>query len=357
MMNVNGKKKHQKSSSETLGREIINALRKKDTFVSGEEISRCLNITRAGLWKKIQNLRQRGYSIDAVPSKGYRLRSSPDIPTEEEVHTVFRGNRIGRKIVFHHETTSTNDLAMEMSHQRGNTASKTFHYSLKGNKGGLDGTVIIADTQNSGRGRFGRTWISPPGVNLYFTVILEPFLPANKVSLITLMAAVVVASAIRKHTSIRAGIKWPNDILVGTKKVGGILTEMRSDADMIHFMAVGIGVNVNMASDTVPENLRPLITSLKAEKGRPVSRVQLLGMILSQFEYWYTQLIKKGRKTLIREWMRLNFTIGNNVRVKTQNRVVSGTADGISDDGELFVRLASGAVEKVFSGEVTILND
>ncbi|UCF87721.1 MAG: biotin--[acetyl-CoA-carboxylase] ligase [Nitrospiraceae bacterium] len=352
-----GRKNTKKPRSETLSEEIINALRETDTFVSGEEISRRLNITRAGLWKKIQNLRQRGYSIDAVPSKGYRLRSSPDIPTEEEVHSVFRGNRIGRKIVFHHETTSTNDLAMEMSHQREHTVSKTYQYSLKGSKSELDGTVIVADTQKNGRGRFGRTWISPPGVNLYFTVILEPFLPANEVSLITLMAAVAVASAIRKHTSIRAGIKWPNDILVGRKKVGGILTEMRSDTDMIHFMAVGIGVNVNMASDSVPEDLRPLITSLKEEKGRPVSRVQLLGMILSQLEYWYTQLIKKGRKTLISEWMRLNFTIGNNVRVKTQNRIVSGTADGISDDGELFVRLASGAVERVFSGEVTILKD
>jgi BirA family biotin operon repressor/biotin-[acetyl-CoA-carboxylase] ligase len=356
-MNVNGKKKYQKSRSETLSVQIINALRKTDAFVSGEEISRCLNITRAGLWKKIQNLRQRGYSIEAVPSKGYRLRSSPDMPTEEEVHTVFRGVRIGRKIVFHHETTSTNDLAMEMSHQRENTVSKAYQHSFKGGKGRLDGMVIIADTQKSGRGRFGRTWISPPGVNLYFTVILEPFLPANEAPLITLMAAVAVVSAIREYTGIRAGIKWPNDILVGTKKVGGILTEMRSDADMIHFMAVGIGVNVNMASDTVPEHLRPLVSSLKEEKGRPVSRVRLLGMILSQLEYWYTQLFKKGKKALMSEWMHLNITIGNNVRVKTQTKIVSGTADGISDDGELFVRLASGTVEKVFSGEVTILKD
>jgi BirA family biotin operon repressor/biotin-[acetyl-CoA-carboxylase] ligase len=356
-MNVSGKKRHQKNRSEFLSEQIIKSLREKDTFVSGEEISRHFNITRAGLWKKIQKLRQRGYSIEAVPSKGYRLCSSPDIPTEEEIRSVFRGVRIGRKIVFHQETTSTNDLAMEMSYQRDKTDSKAYQHSPTGNKGRLDGTVIIADAQKSGRGRFGRTWISPPGVNLYFTVVLEPYFPANEASLITLMAAVAVASAIRKYTGIRAGIKWPNDILVGTKKVGGILTEMKSEADMIHFMAVGIGVNVNMAPDSVPEHLRPLVTSLKEEKAKPVSRVKLLGVILSQIEYWYTQLLKNGKKVLMSEWMRLNITIGNNVRVKTQNKVLSGTADGISDDGELLVRLASGEVKKIFSGEVTILKN
>lgn len=341
-----------------MSKQIIEFLRNKDNFISGEQISKSLGITRAGIWKKVKVLRQKGYLIEAVPSKGYKLLSSPDIPTKEEIRAVFKGDIIGREIIFYDVTTSTNEKAMEIGQLRNSVTNQMYRHESQLRKGRLlDGTIIIADAQEQGRGRFGRNWVSPPRVNLYFTVLLEPLFLPKESSVITLMAAVAVVSAIREHVTLNAAIKWPNDILIGNKKVGGILTEMKSDIDRIHFVAVGIGVNVNMSLSMLPKNVRALATSLKEEKGETINRVELLGVILAKLEYWYKTLLKGRRKALLNEWLRLNSTIGNKVRVKTQDRIISGIAEGISDDGELIVRPFSGAVEKVYAGEVTILKN
>ena len=317
--------------------QIIKLLRGKSGFVSGEEISKSLGITRAGIWKKIVALRQRGYLIEAVPSKGYKLLNSPDIPTKEEIQAVLRGDIIGREVIFYEVTGSTNDRVMEIG------------------AGGLEGTVVIADAQEHGRGRFGREWISPPRVNLYFTVLLKPLFSPKEAAIITLMAVVATVSAIREYTGLNSVIKWPNDILIGNKKVGGILTEMKSDMDRIEFIAVGVGINVNMPLSMLPRSLRPFTTSLRLEKGVPVNRVELLGAILASLEHWYKGILRGRKKALISKWKHFDSTIGKKVSVKTQDRVISGTAEGISDEGELIVRLFSGAVEKVCAGEVTIL--
>lgn len=340
-----------------MSEQIIKFLRNRDGFISGEEISKSLGITRAGIWKKVKTLRQRGYLIEAVPSKGYKLLYSPDIPTKGEIRAVFKGDIIGREIVFYEVTTSTNERAMEIGQLRNSVTSRSYRHQSQRRKGRLEGTVVIADAQEQGRGRLGRGWVSPPRVNLYFTVLLEPLFSPKEVSILTLMTAVAVVSAIREYVDLNAVIKWPNDILIGNKKVGGILTEMKSDIDRINFVAVGIGVNVNMPLSMLPKNVRSVATSLKEEKGEPINRVELLGVILAKLEYWYKVLLKGKRKALLSEWLRLNSTIGNKVKVKTQDRIISGIAEGISGDGELIVRLFSGAVEKVYAGEVTILKD
>ncbi len=326
-----------------MSERIIEYLRNRNDFVPGEEISRSLGITRAAIWKKVKNLRKEGYLIEAVPSKGYKLRPSPDTLTEKEIRTVFEGNIIGREIIFYEETGSTNERALKIG-----------GLSRQG-KGILEGTVIIADAQGQGRGRFGRCWVSPPHVNLYFTVLLEPPFSPGEASILTLMAAVAVVSAIREYVGLNAVIKWPNDILIRNKKVGGILTEMKSDIDRINFVAVGIGVNVNMSLNMLPGDMRLFTTSLKEEKGEPIRRVELLGVILAKFEYWYKTLLQGRRRALINEWRRLDSTTGNRIRVKTNDRIISGLAKGISDDGRLIIKLLSGAEKKVYAGEVTIL--
>lgn len=337
--------------------QLIEFLRNRKGFISGEQISRSLGITRAGIWKRVNVLRQRGYLIEAVPSKGYKLLFGPDIPTKEEIKAVFKGDIIGREIVFYRTTSSTNDRAMEMGQLRRSVLARQYQHSSQQRMEGLEGTVIVADAQEQGRGRFGRDWVSPPGVNLYFTVLLEPPFAPERASILTLMAAVAVVSAIREHVGLNAVIKWPNDILVGNKKVGGILTEMKSDQDRINFVAVGIGLNVNMPSSMLPGNVRPHATSLKEEKGEYINRVKLLGVILAKLEHWYKNILKGKKKALLNEWMRLDSTSGKKVRVKSRNRIISGKAEGISDDGELIVRLFTGVVEKVHAGEVTILKD
>lgn len=259
--------------------------------------------------------------------------------TKEQLHTLFKGDIIGREIIFYEITASTNDRAMEIG------------------KGGIEGTIIIADAQEHGRGRFDREWISPPDVNLYFTVLLKPpFLP-KEATLITLMAAVAVVSAIREYTGLNAVIKWPNDILIRGKKAAGILTEMKTSMDRIDYLALGIGVNVNMSFDMLPESLGALATSLIMEKGAPINRVELLGIILSKLEYWYKTLLSNERKALLKEWLHLDSTIGKEISVKIQDRIVLGTAEGISEEGEMILRLPSGNIEKMCAGEVTILKN
>ena len=261
--------------------------------------------------------------------------------TKEKIENIFKGDIIGKEIIFFESTASTNDKAMEIGMQRENP----------------EGTVIIADTQTHGRGRFGRNWISPPGVNLYFTVILKPPLSPAETQMITLATATAVASAIRQHTGLDARIKWPNDILVNGRKTGGILTEMKSQGNSISLLTVGIGVNVNMSLSSLTEDLRHLATSLKTETGEAVNREELLIKILAGMEKTYKNLLNGNKRALINEWLGLNSIIGNNVRVRMQDRVVSGIAEGISDMGELIIRLSSGKTETVSSGEVTILKE
>ena len=318
---------------------IIEFLRNKGNFISGEEISKSLGITRAGIWKKVEALRQKGYLIEAVPSKGYKLLNSPDIPTKEEIQAVFKGDIIGREVMFYEKTTSTNDKVMEIGAD------------------GLDGTVVISDAQKQGRGRLGRDWISPPGANLYFTVLLKPLFSPKEASIFTLMAAVAVVSAIREYAGLNAVIKWPNDILIRNKKVGGILTEMKSDMDRINFIAIGIGVNVNMSLSMLPTGMKSIATSLKKEKGKSVNRVELLGEILRNLEYWYKKVLAGKKKVLLGKWLYFDSTVGNKIKIKTQGGIISGIAEGISDEGGLNIRLSSGRIETVSAGEVTILKD
>ncbi len=317
--------------------QIIEFLRNSDDFISGEEISRLLGITRAGVWKRVKSLRQKGYLIEASPSKGYRLLYSPDILTENEIRAAVKGNIIGREVIFFESTTSTNDRAMEF-----------------GQKGYPEGVLVIADTQEKGKGRLGRTWFSPSGVNLYFSVLLRPTFSPKDAALLTLMAAVATVSGIKKNAGLDASIKWPNDILIRDKKVGGILTEMKSDMDRINFVVLGIGINVNLRLGSLHKNIRSIATSLKQETRKSINRTELLGQVLRELEYWYKALLRDRKEPLLDEWRAMSSTLGNKVSVRTKDRVISGIAEDIAKDGELIVRLPSGLIEKVYAGEVTI---
>lgn len=317
--------------------QIIKFLKEHSGYVSGEEVSRTLGITRAAVWKRINSLKKQGYQIEAAPSKGYKLLNQPDMPIPEEVRAVFQGDIIGKEIIFYKVTTSTNDRVMEIG------------------RDAAEGTVVVADSQEHGRGRFGREWLSPPNANLYFTVLLKPPFPPKDASVITLMTAVSVVSAIRECSGLNAVIKWPNDIIIKGRKAGGILTEMKADMDRIEFIAVGIGINVNMPLSRFPAHLKHLATSLKADKKGAVNRVELLGNVLAKFEHWYKAVLNGRREDLIKEWVRLDSTIGKKVSVKISDRVISGIAEGVNNTGELILRLPSGVKEIVNAGEVTIL--
>ncbi|MBI5055698.1 MAG: biotin--[acetyl-CoA-carboxylase] ligase [Nitrospirae bacterium] len=261
--------------------------------------------------------------------------------TKEKIQLVYQGEIIGKEVIFLESTTSTNDTAIETGRQRENP----------------EGIVVVADTQTHGKGRMGRTWISPPGVNLYFTVLLKPpFLPQNA-SILTLVAAVAVASAIRENTKLPAEIKWPNDIMINGKKAGGILLDMKSGKDKINLIAVGVGLNVNMSLNEFPDEIRQSATSIKIETGSPVDRVELLAKILEELERCYKIILQGDKRALINEWIRLNCTIGQKVKVQDQYRIMTGVAENINENGELVLRLSDGGVETLSAGDVTILKE
>jgi BirA family biotin operon repressor/biotin-[acetyl-CoA-carboxylase] ligase len=264
---------------------------------------------------------------------------TPDILNKENIRSLPKGEIVGNEIVFFSSIASTNQKAMEIGIERDN----------------CEGIVVIADSQTSGRGRLGRRWISPPGVNLYFTILFKPPFQPKEASIMTLTAAVAVVSAIRNNTGLKAEIKWPNDIYLNGKKTGGILTEMKIGNNRIRFLAVGIGVNVNMLPDMLDSNVRPFSTSLKAEKGEPVNRTGLLKEILREMEKQYKILLTGNKRAIISKWLEFNSTIGRNIRVQIQDRTISGMAEGINEEGELIIKRASGKSETVSAGDVTIL--
>jgi BirA family biotin operon repressor/biotin-[acetyl-CoA-carboxylase] ligase len=260
--------------------------------------------------------------------------------TQETIKDVYKGSIIGSEIIYFDSIASTNAAALETGGQREKP----------------EGIVVVADSQTQGKGRLGRHWVSPAGVNLYFTVLFSPPLSPNEASIITLAAPVSVAAAVRKHTGLPAEIKWPNDILIRGKKAGGILIEMKLNGNK-QLLAVGIGLNVNMTIDTLPPEIRELSTSLSTEKGEPIDRLKLLRETLAELERCYKILLNRDKRALINEWLSLNCTIGKKVSVRGLNSIISGTADSINDKGELLVRLPSGHIETVRAGDVTILKD
>ena len=254
---------------------------------------------------------------------------------------LFKCAVIGREIIYFNSIVSTNDKAFEIGRQRENP----------------EGIVVVADMQTHGKGRLGRRWISPPGLNLYFTVLLKPLLTPEESLMLVLAAAVAVTTAIRKYTGLDAWIKWPNDILINGKKACGILTETKSGGDGINLVAIGIGINVNMPLNAFADDIKPLATSLKIESGSTLERDKILGQVLAELEHAYKNLLTGDKRALINGWLRLNCTIGSKVAVGSRDGVLSGIAAGINDKGELLVRLSSGEVKTVCAGDVTILKN
>lgn len=245
---------------------------------------------------------------------------------------------IGKEILVYDEVESTNSKAYELLKQ-----------------GYPSGTVVIADRQTKGKGRLGRTWISPAGKNLYLSVALKPNIPPKYATLVTLTSVVACTTALRRHTDIAVMIKWPNDMLVDDKKVGGILTEMKIEGEKIKAAVVGIGINVNMSEEEIPEEIKEIATSLKICKGEDFSRSLLVVEIIKEFDKWYQLLEKRNRKTIIDRWMQLSGTIGRQVRVVLTDRELTALAEAIDEEGRLIVRLEDGSYEKICAGDVTLI--
>lgn len=255
----------------------------------------------------------------------------------EKLKSLIEGE-IGRYIIYMEEVDSTNSIASGLCE-----------------RGALQGTVVLADSQTSGRGRLGRMWLSPPGVNIYMSVILKPLMEAKDAVLLTLMSAVAGARALSWETGLKVEIKWPNDLMVHDKKLGGILTEARYMHGKMTSAIIGLGLNVNCGLETLPAEIRERATSVKSETGVVQSRVMLIAAILNSMDYWYNILVRAGRDLMLDEWRRLTSTLGRPVSVVVGEETLKGLAEDIDEEGMLILRLPSGSVEKIRAGDITHL--
>jgi BirA family biotin operon repressor/biotin-[acetyl-CoA-carboxylase] ligase len=254
----------------------------------------------------------------------------------DEIKRKLRGI-IGREILFFETVNSTNTKALELAEKA------------------PEGTVVLADSQNKGRGRLGRTWISPPGVNIYMSVILKPKIRTKDSSLITIMSAVACATALKNTTGLRITTKWPNDLMLNNKKVGGILTELKSQKQTITSAIVGIGINVNADIHAFPEEVDQTATSLQNEAGVAYQREPMVADILNEMDRWYKTLITLEKEAILRAWEHIDSTIGRQVMIVTPHETLTGTAESIDNEGMLMVRLPSGDSKRINSGDLTIL--
>lgn len=313
---------------------MLQVLRGAADAISGEGLAAQLGLTRAAVWKRVNRLKARGYVIEGSPRRGYRLLAVPDKLLPEEVLEGLK-TRTFTGPVHHFETLdSTNDLAKELAVQ-----------------GAPEGTVVVAEAQTGGRGRLGREWNSPPGVGLYVSLVLRPMLPPMELPQITLTTAVAVVRAVHRVTGVAPGIKWPNDLLVNGKKLGGILTEMETESDRIRHVVVGLGLNVN--NPEFPPELAATATSLTLTAGGTFSRVNLLKAWLEEFEELYGRFLNQGFPEILEEWKGYTVTLGRAVTVRQGPREISGQALDVAPDGALLLRTNTGEMVRVTSGEIT----
>lgn len=316
--------------------EILDYFRKADgNFVSGQQISKDLHVSRTAIWKHINVLKERGYIFESSTRKGYRLIYAPNLMTPLEIDSALHTETFGRHVVYLESTQSTNEEAKKIARE-----------------GAEEGTIVVAEEQITGHGRLARGFYSPFAKGIWFSLILRPKFFPMEASKCTLLAAVGVCRGIRRMGLADAGIKWPNDILVHGKKLVGILTLMSASMEKIDYIIMGIGINTGIKKNEFPEDFREGATSFLNE-GINVSRKDLLAAILGELEKEYSIAQDEGFDKVLDDWRALSVTLGQEVRVIFGDDSYTGKAVDIDRDGCLLVNTGS-EVKRVIAGDVSI---
>lgn len=316
--------------------EILRMLKETDSYLSGQELCEHFNVSRTAVWKVIKQLEAEGYLIEAVRNKGYHLKTGGDILGKAELESCINTKWAGRNVLYFDETDSTNNAAKRAAEA-----------------GAPHGTLAAADYQNMGKGRRGKAWTSARGTGIWMSLLLRPEVHPASASMLTLVAAMAVAKGIEDTSGVKAIIKWPNDIVANGKKLCGILTEMSSELEYIHYVVTGIGINVN--TEAFPDEIKDVATSLYLETGEKMIRSRLVGAVMQAYESYYETFIKTGNMSgLVEEYNSRLANYNNVVRVLSPGSEYTGTALGINEKGELLVRTEQGAVHQVISGEVSV---
>jgi BirA family transcriptional regulator, biotin operon repressor / biotin---[acetyl-CoA-carboxylase] ligase len=305
-------------------------------FVRADDLGRQLNRPSTAVTAEIVELEKLGYTIEAHPHLGYRLLGTPNRLTADDIKARLKSKLIGSEILVFEETASTNDVVEHLA-----------------KSGAREGLVVFAESQTRGRGRRGRAWVSPRGKGLWFSVLLRPALPPSAASRITVAASVAVARAIWQNCGVDARIKWPNDVIVNGKKLAGILTELRAEADEILLAILGIGIDVNCEREDFSSDLADIATSLELETGNAQDRVGLAAQVLTALDecYW---VALTDFETIADEWAKLCTTLGKHIVVTMGERRIEGFAQALDGDGALLLRRDSGQVERILGGDVVV---
>ena len=316
--------------------EILALLRKRGDYVSGQELCERFGVSRTAVWKAIGQLKKEGFRIEAVQNKGYLLTQGEEVFGRLELQSRMDTKWAGHPVSFYDSLASTNLQA-----------------KLDAENGDGEGALIVADMQTAGRGRRGRGWSSPAGTNVYFTLILKPDFAVEMASMVTLVMGIAVAEGIRETCGVEAQIKWPNDIVVNGKKVCGMLAEMSVERDYIHYIVIGVGINVG--KQEFPPEIAPVATSLYRECGCMVSRTELIVNVMKTFETAYDIFREKGNLSgLLDRYHALLVNRDREVRILDPREEYQGISRGINETGELLVELEDGTVREVYAGEVSV---
>lgn len=316
--------------------EILALLRERGDYVSGQELCERFGVSRTAVWKAMGQLKKEGYRIEAVQNRGYLLVEERELFGQYELESRMDTEWAGHPVTCYDVLDSTNLQA-----------------KLDAEHGAGQGALVVADMQTAGRGRRGRAWSSPPGTNVYYTLILKPDLAPDKASMLTPVMGLAVAEGIRSTCGLEAQIKWPNDIVINGKKVCGMLAEMSLERDFIHYVVIGVGINVGLQE--FPEEIAATATCLQWECGNKVPRAELIVNIMHAFEKYYETFLKQGDLSgLMEQYSRLLVNNGREVRVLDPKGEFQGIARGINELGELLVEREDGSVTAVYAGEVSV---
>lgn len=323
--------------------EIIRVLRNAgEQYISGSDLCERFGVSRQAVWKNITALKECGYEIESIPNKGYRMLSSPDKLYAPEIISYLSEDSICKKVLSFDCVDSTNIKAKQLAEL-----------------GETEGTLVVAEQQTTGKGRRGRSWQSEYGVGVWMTLILRPEIPPVNVSGLTLLTALAVARAIRQVCDVSAQIKWPNDIVIAKKKICGILTEMSSEENFVHYVAVGVGINAN--TKKFPPEIKNIASSIQLETGKKVDRCALTAAFVSIFSDYYRKYLKEQTlSSFIEEYNSILANADKEVRVyygmaesATAENIDVGIAKGINKDGALLVEI-DGKIKEIVSGEVSV---
>ncbi len=316
--------------------EILALLRQRGDFVSGQELCERFQVSRTAVWKAVGQLKKEGYEIQAVQNKGYLLTDGGEFFGQNELESRMATRWAGHPLTYYETIGSTNLQA-----------------KMDAENGAPQGALVVADMQTAGRGRRGRSWNSPPGTNVYFTLLLKPDFSPDQAAMLTPVMALAVAEGIRRTCGLTPGIKWPNDVLIGDKKVCGILAELSVEQDFIHYVVIGVGINVGLQE--FPPEVAPKAACLQQECGRRVDRAQLVADVMDAFEAYYQVFLESGDLSgLAGQYNSLLVNVDREVKVLDPKGEWSGISHGITPTGELRVERADGVETLVYAGEVSV---